>query len=390
MRTGNALFVAALISLLCFGASAHAVSLLSSSTPGAFGVRYLPDRAVMTYTVQPPEGQPEDGTFELHVYLPKPIKWVRLDRKRIALKRCKWSASDQQLTLTAPFGSHRLHLGWAGTGQLAPENATIPVTLDGKTIGRLQARFTLMGMEAKGQLDTTAGCAGLRLRLASDLNPDELSVRCGGTTLARWRRTRDALIARDDALLPEQGVISLTVNHYALAESPIAAVALENFRGPVRATAVEDTIPEGALLVEAEAYSAAGGTPVMVNPGSHFDTHGGACVYTFKGDGAWLEWTFDVPTAGNYDLFARISSADEFSYRLVTVDGDAPDSLGLVQFSGTGGWGHAEGEWQTVQIAGADGGAGPLQLAAGQHRIRLTGALGRDLNVDYLFLTPSP
>jgi len=390
MRTGNALLVVVLVLMICLAASAHAASLLSSSTPGAFGVRYLQDRAVMTYTVQPPEGQPEDGSFQLRVYLPQAIKWIRLDRKRIALKTCEWSGSDQQLALTVPFGSHRLHLGWAGTGQLPPESATIPVTLDGKTIGKLRARFTLMGMEARGQLDTAAGCAGLRLRLAGDLSPDELSVSCGGATITRWRSARDGLVAREDVLLPEEAVISLTVRHYGLAGSPVAAVELDDFRGPTLASVVEDTIPDGALLVEAEDYSAAGGTPVVVNPGSHFDTHGGACVYTFKGDGAWLEWAFDVPTAGNYDLFARISSAGEFSYRLVTVDGDSPDGLGLVQVPGTGGWGHAEGEWQTVQIAGAEGGAPALQLDAGERRVRFTGVLGLDLNVDYLFLTPSP
>ncbi len=390
MRTGNALFIAVLVSMMCLAASAHAVSLLSSSAPGAFGVRYLPDRAVMTYTVQPPEGQAEDGAFELRVYLPQPIKWIRLDRKRIALKTCEWSGSDQQLTLTVPFGSHRLHLGWAGEGQLPPESATIPVTLDGKTIGRLRARFTLMGMEAKGQLDTSAGCAGLRLRLADGFGPDELSVTCGGTTITRWRETRDGLVAREDLLLPDEAVISLTVNHYALAGSPVAGVALDDLRGPTLASVVEDTIPEGALLVEAEDYSAAGGSPVVVDPGSHYDTHGGACVYTFKGDGAWLEWVFDVPAAGSYDLFARISCAEEFSYRLVAVDDDAPEGLGLVRFPGTGGWGHAEGEWQTVQIAGDDSGAPALQLDAGRRRVRLTGALGPHLNVDYLFLTPSP
>lgn len=390
MRTGNALLVVVLVLMICLAASAHAASLLSSSSPGAFGVRYLQDRAVMTYTVQPPEGQPEDGSFQLRVYLPQAIKWIRLDRKRVALKTCKWSGSDQQLALTVPFGSHRLHLGWAGDGQLPPETATIPVTLDGKTIGRLRARFTLMGMEAKGQLDTAAGRAGLRLRLAGDLSPDELSVICGGTKLTRWRGTRDTLVAREDVLLPDTAVISLTVNHYGLVRSPVTEIALDDFRGPTLASVVEDTIPDGALLVEAEDYSAAGGSPVVVDPGSHFDTHGGSCVYTFKGDGAWLEWIFDVPRAGSYDLFARISSADEFSYRLVTVDGESPDGLGLVRFPGTGGWGHAKGEWQTLQIAGVRDGAPALQLDAGAHHIRFTGALGPHLNVDYLFLTPSP
>jgi len=340
--------------------------------------------------VQPPEGQPEDGTFELRVYLPHPVKWIRLDREPIAVKTCEWSAGDQQLALTVPFGSHRLHLGWAGTGQLPPETAVIPVTLDGKPVGKLRARFTLMGMEAKGQLDTTAGCAGLRLRLAGDISTSELSVSCGGRTITRWRTTRDGLVARDDLLLPAEAVIALTVNRYGLSGSPITAVELDDLRGPTSAVVVEDTIPEGALLVEAEDYTAAGGSPVVVDPGSHFDTHGGSCVYTFKGDGAWLEWALDVPAAGSYDLFARISSAEDFSYRLVTVDGDSPDGLGLVKFPGTGGWGHAQGEWQTVQIAGTDGGAPALELEAGPRTVRLTGVLGLHMNVDYLFLMPSP
>ena len=65
----SVLMVAACCGVLAAGGAAAAEdqgrSLLSSTAPGAFGVRYLPDRAIMTYTVAAPDGQDEDEDFGL-------------------------------------------------------------------------------------------------------------------------------------------------------------------------------------------------------------------------------------------------------------------------------------------------------------------------------------
>ena len=142
------------------------------------------------------------------------------------------------------------------------------------------------------------------------------------------------------------------------------------------------------MLIEAEDFVGSGGTPVQVDPGSHHDAHGGACVFSFMGDGSWLEWDIDVPAAGAWDLYARISCGDIGAFRQVALDGMAVDGLGLVAFPATGGWGHAEGEWWLVRLTGAGDRPEPLELAAGAHRVRVTGVLEKHLNFDYVALVP--
>ena len=369
--------------------AADARSLLRSSVPGAFGVRYLPDRAVLTYTVEPPAPENDEPDLSISLYLPQPIRWGYLDRAPLKPPQYAWNPEAQQVELTVPLGSHRLHLGWAGSGKLPPEDVTIPVKAEGETVGVLRARFDLTSMEAGGSARLGPAQASVRLKLAADLDPESVSLTCGQETVRRWSKGESVLAALGAVLLPESPRLTLRVDQYALDASPIKEVVFDRLRPPTRAVHVQgDVIPDDAMLVEAEAFADSGGTPVQVDPGSHHDEHGGASVFSFQGDGAWLEWVLEVPAEGLYDLYARIACADDLSFRSVRVDGSVPQGLGLVQFPGTGGWAHAPGEWWLMKIAGAGEEAPPLALEAGEHRIRFTGVLEHHLNVDYVLLAP--
>ncbi|MCD6360137.1 MAG: hypothetical protein J7M38_04670, partial [Armatimonadetes bacterium] len=143
----SVLMVAACCGVLAAGGSAAAEdqgrSLLSSTAPGAFGVRYLPDRAIMTYTVAAPDGQDEDEDFGLTLYLPRAPKWLLLDQKRLDTDAARWLEASSQVSIDLPFGSHRLQLGWAGSGKLPPRNARIPIMVNGRKKGELRVRFSL-------------------------------------------------------------------------------------------------------------------------------------------------------------------------------------------------------------------------------------------------------
>jgi len=307
----------------------------------------------------------------------------------LASRQLKWNAEAEQVELALPFGSHRLHLGWAGSGKLPPESASIPVRIGDQAVGVLRARFDLGAMEASGSLDLGPAEASVRLKLAAEVAPEAVSLTCGQETVRRWSKGETVLVGRGFLLVPESARISLRVEQYGLDASPIQEVQFDRIRPPTRAVRVRgDTIPEHAVLVEAESFVASGGAPVTVEPGSHYDEHGGASVFSFQGDGAWLEWVFEVPADGLYDLYARVACADEVSFRRVEVDGARPPGLALVQFPGTGGWAHAPGEWWLMQIAGTGEQAPALKLSAGQVRIRFTGVLEHHLNVDYLLLAP--
>ena len=293
------------------------------------------------------------------------------------------------MSIDLPFGSHRLQLGWAGSGKLPPRNARIPIMVNGRKKGELRVRFSLQGMEATGQLPVGPGSVRLRLRTRMRLSPEDVSVSCGSSSVHEWQRGDDALVSASTLLVPADASIALRVDYYGLDRLPISAFVVEDYTPATPVVKVEDAVPDDALLVEAEAWSDAGGGTVTVTPGSHYDEHGGACVYNFHGDGTWLQWRLEVPAEGTYDLFARISCGSDRAFRQITVDGKSPEGLELVEFPGTGGWGHAAGEWWLVRLTGAGAAAPSLKLAAGPHTVRFTGVLDAHLNVDYLFLAPA-
>ncbi len=390
MSRGHVVIAALLAAMLAASAAAgHGATLLSSSVPGAFGVRYLPDRAVVTYTVGDPRERAVAARFRLRVLLPEPVRWGFLDREPIADDSLNWLTEDGQVMLALPFGSHRLHLGWAGEPSLPPERAVVPVLADGREVGRLVARFTIDGMEATGEVTVGPGIAALRLDTVGAIDADAVSLAAAGETVGPWTPRDGALVAPERLLIGENPALALNVHAYGLSASPIARVVFEDITAPANVQRVPgDQVPDEALLAEAEAFVDAGGTPVQIEPGSHHDAHGGSCVYSFIGDGSWLEWDLDAPADGSYDLYARVSCGDTGAFRVVAVDGEVPEGLELVAFPGTGGWGHAEGEWWLVRLTGAEGSPAPLELTAGTHRLRVTGVLRKHLNFDFVLLVP--
>lgn len=388
-RAGIVLALSIAVALIAADVGADGATLLRSSLPGAFGVRYLPDRAVLSYTVNDPGERAVARNFRLQVRLPEPIRWAYLDGELLGADSFTWLAEDRQAQLTLPFGSHRLHLGWAGEPFLPPDRAIIPVLFKGREVGRLNALFSLDGMDASGEATVGPGIARLRLDSAPGLDPEGVTLSVAGTDVGPLAADGGVLPPADAVLVSENPTISLTVRAYGLTAGPIARVVFEEVIPPAQVERVADeALPEGAILVEAEDFVESGGTPVRVEPGSHFDTHGNACIFSFVGDGAWLEWDLQVPEAGAYDLYARISCAEPMSFRTITIDGEAPPGLDLVAFPGTGGWGHAAGEWWLVRLTGAEGLAPPLELTAGTHRLRITGVLEKHLNFDYVALVP--
>ncbi len=360
--------------------------LLSSSAPGAFGVRYLTDRAVVTYTVERP-GDSDAETFALRVRLPEPVKWGFLDRETIPRDGLRWD--DGQAVVDVPFGSERLHLGWAGEASLPPESAQIPLVSGNDRVGSLTARFDLEGMQASGEVPGVGpGMAEVSVEFADRVTPDAVSLSMGESSVERWRYDGGTLEAREPVYIGPSPRLSLRVQKRGLADSPVERVVFGEVSPPAQTVRVpNDEVPEG-VLVEAEDYVDSTGTPPQVDPGSHADTHGGACIYSFLGDGSSLTWDFTVPEDGRWDLYLRISCGDVGAWRSISIDGEIPEGLDLVELPGTGGWGHAADEWWVMRITGGEGQPDPLELSAGQHSLQMTGLLTTHLNIDYLLLVP--
>ncbi len=354
--------------------------LLRASAPGAYSVRYLPDRALVATSAE--------TASELRVYMPAPPLWGYVDGDRKPGAYFKWDPAGRCVVLSLDADAHSLQIGWEGKGRLPRPDQKIALLIDGKRAGELTARFTLEKMTAEGSVELPFGvgrvwadpsgalseCLGARLRI-------------GNEEITEWRRVRGRLQGRGHVALGGTRLMTLTLPAYNLLETPMEAIDIEPLSisaGAKRVTAM----PEEGVLVEAEDFVAQGSGNALISEGDHIDQHGGKSVYTFTGNGHWIEWEFTVPEDGEYDLFAKISCGEDMSFREVRVDGSLPArAFRLVQFPGTGGWAHAPGEWWFMQIAGGSDALPPLRLRKGTHTLRLKGVFEYHLNVDYFMLT---
>lgn len=391
-RSGNRNLPCVLSIIVAFSVAAlshaAAASLFQSSARGAFDLSYSAGRVMLSYDVTQPANDDKDE-FSIAITLPAQTRWGYLDGAGYSSRQMRWDAASSRASVTVPYGTHQLLIGWVGSGELPPDNVTIPVYLNGHQVGEMKATFTLDSMLASGKFSLDEmGRYRVRIHLNDDIDRDAVLLSVGQTSNARWSKASNTLAGRGPVFAAAASTISLRVQAPNLMESPVRAVSFELASRPARATVVND-VPTDGYIVEAEHYSEnGGGNSFLVTPGSHYDTHGGSCVYSFKGDGTWLQWDFTVPEDGEYDLYTRISTGEPTVSRSIRIKGQSNPTLTLVQFPGTGGWGHAAGEWQVMRITGGDG-TPSLKLKAGIQTVRVTGIMDTDMNIDYLMLIPA-
>ena len=352
--------------------------LLRASAPGAYSVRYLPDRAMISSSTQ--------EATELRVYLPtRPLWWYRAGEKQPS-GALIWDEAASAVVLSLEVGQHDLQVGWEGTGEQPRQGQRIPLLLDGRSIGELTASFSLAGMTADGSVDLSPGMARVWLDCAKGVEEMDARVSVGNETVDEWRVVRGRLQGRGHIGTSDESTVRLTVDGHGLMASPVERVELETVVRPVEAVRVGE-MPEDGVVIEAEDFVGEGGPKVLISEGDHIDQHGGKSIYSYQGDGHWLAWELDVPEAGEYDLFAKIACGDDMSFREVKVDGGLPaPGYALVKLPPTGGWAHAPGEWWYMQIAGGSAELPPLYLGAGMHTLRMEGVLRYHLNIDYFVL----
>jgi len=331
----------------------------------------------------------EPALLSIHVRLPHPPRWVWLDDRPIPAERLQVEG-DGRLRLDVPTGRHIIRAGWGEPPVLIERKVGVPVTVDGARVGVLDGVLRSESLQAFGTVDVGAvGLYRVRATVSAGVNPDSVGLRVGDTTVGRRFSTGGVFVSVVSAeTVPAGGrtAIRLTVRGEDLSALPVTGVELRMLTAATVAAAVAEA-PWGAILIEAEAFARGSSAGYQVSPGSHTDTHGGSCVFSFLGDGSWLEWDIDVPADGRYDLYARIATAEPYAYRQMRMATGRGVRRGLIAFPGTGGWGHSADSWGLRQITGVDG-VEPFELAKGTRTLRLTGVLANHLNIDYLLLVP--
>ncbi len=143
--------------------------------------------------------------------------------------------------------------------------------------------------------------------------------------------------------------------------------------------------PRQSVVLEAENFSGQGSGEVEI-----VDRIGniGRMVTKWEASaGHWLEWAFDLPAAGDYNLVLRYCTASDPSRRALTLDGQPPTAGGPeLVLPNTGGYCTGGDNWQFFRVPAKPGGASTDEAArfhfsAGKHVLRLaniSGGLGLD------------
>lgn len=362
--------------------AAGARDLLRASAPGAYSVRYLPDRALISADTR--------ADTELRVHIPHRPLWGYIGTDRRPGDFFAWDEDSGLVTVQLETGRHELQVGWEGTGELPRQGQTIPVLSNGRRIATLTARFTLDAMSAEGVVEHPPARTRMWLTPVEDVEELDAALTVTGARVDTWRPVRGRLMGRGHVVIGGDGMMRLTVSDYNLLRSPVREVEIEELGRAADAIPV-DEMPDDGIIVEAEDFVREGGGNVMISEGGHYDQHGGKSIYSFHGDGHWLEWEVEAPEDGLYDMFARVATAEDMSFREVRVNRRLPAaSFAMVRFPGTGGWARDPGQWQPVQIAGGSDELPPVRLNEGRNTFRLKGVLPYHLNVDYFVLRKRP
>lgn len=356
--------------------------LLSASAPGAYALRYWPDRVILSVSAKTP--------VTVKAALPQPAKWVApAEGQTLPDRAWKWLAAEKCVAVDLPAGEWRLQIGWAGKFVQPAAGQTVEVLLGGKRVALLPCTFDLEKITAAGAVTGPAALVkGITLKLSAPLKPEQVRLTVGATAITNWRPKGSDLVSDQAVALSGSTPVDLTVTAYNLASCPVKAVVLEQAKVALDAPRLAE-MPKAGLVIEAEAFSGEANGKVDISD-KHFQTSGGKSVYNNAGDGHWLEWKFTVPEAGKYDLFVRTACQEAGSLRSVDVDGQPVPGAGLVRFPSTGGWGYSAQEWSALQLTGGQSPAPALDLTAGEHTLRLTGVSSDHLNLDYWLLVKRP
>ncbi|NOZ20303.1 MAG: DUF4962 domain-containing protein, partial [Planctomycetes bacterium] len=144
---------------------------------------------------------------------------------------------------------------------------------------------------------------------------------------------------------------------------------------------------KGSLIIEAERTSAGQGKRFKIM--KKVAASGGKAHCCWDTEGDWAEWTFDVATAGDYELLIRGASEHSMILRELKLDGKplAAD-IGVVRLEGTGGWCRTKDDWRTFAVVDSNGAIARIPLTAGKHTLRMD-QRGGSMNLDILAWQPA-
>ena len=114
----------------------------------------------------------------------------------------------------------------------------------------------------------------------------------------------------------------------------------------------------------------------------------GDCFRGWDSSGHWLEWTFEVPAEGYYNLTLCYCSVLDKIEREIQVNGEIQEPFAPMIFPATGGYANGSDDWRLFTAQNPVSGKPLLlKLKKGANVIRLTNSNDKSMNVNYLAVT---
>ncbi|MCC7492048.1 MAG: heparinase II/III family protein [Fimbriimonadaceae bacterium] len=195
---------------------------------------------------------------------------------------------------------------------------------------------------------------------------------------------RAAWIAAPGAAVQEQLTAPAPVEPPREPGGPRFEIAAPPPPGPAasgRSSAFVGPLPAGAVVVQAEEFTAQGGGTVEVSAAKVGAV--GRSFLHWDQAGHWLEWRL-TPPAGRWRLLLRACHPEPEALRAVHWNGQPVAGAAALAVPGSGGWSGERDDWRTVAWAPPGGLASDGQAVT----LRLENVDGRGLNLDWLALIP--
>ncbi len=114
----------------------------------------------------------------------------------------------------------------------------------------------------------------------------------------------------------------------------------------------------------------------------------GTVILNWDAEGQWLEWTFNVPTDGYYNLSLCYCSELDQIMREISVNGVVQEPFAPINFPTTGGYANGSDDWRIYTATNPINNQPLLlKLKQGPNVIRFTNLNGRSANVNYVAIT---
>ena len=140
------------------------------------------------------------------------------------------------------------------------------------------------------------------------------------------------------------------------------------------------------LVAAAPAFTGQGGGEVKVSSNKRASV--GDSINQWNSLGHWLEWTFDVPSAGYYNLTACYCSDIDLIQRDILVNGETQEPFAPMIAPSTGGFSNGSDDWRLYTAINPTNNQPLLiKLKQGKNVVRLTNMNDRAMVLNYVAIT---